>query len=109
VLEINGDLETTGGEGISLVKGRQTRLKAIALSIQPGGHVGQLAISGRLGTHGDDLVTLDAAGSLDSVRIGGGIAAFGARSDAVHATSEIAGLHSVNIDAPHGRQIVSRS
>ncbi len=46
VLEISGDLTTEGGEGQSLVKGVQESLKAIALSIKPGGNIGTITIGG---------------------------------------------------------------
>ena len=39
-LEISGDISTEGGEGMSLVRGVQMALKAVALSVKPGGSVG---------------------------------------------------------------------
>jgi hypothetical protein len=97
-IEIDGDLTTGGGEGISLVKGVQTKLTAIALSIQPGGHVGRVAIGGRMATLGDGVVTLDAAGALDELQVGGGIAALGSGSQAVHASGEIRGLDTIRVE-----------
>lgn len=38
-LHVTGDVATSGGEGLSLVEGVQVPLKAIALSIKPGGDV----------------------------------------------------------------------
>jgi hypothetical protein len=52
VLEIKGELSTEGGEGMSLVKGVQMTLKAIALSVEPGGSVGKVTIGGELRTTG---------------------------------------------------------
>ena len=107
VIELRGDLETTGGEGLSLVKGVQTRLKAIALSVQPGGRVGRVEIGGRLATSGNDLVTLEVAGRLDELRVARGIVALGNGSDAVRTTSEIGGLHAIDIQAPNGRRVLA--
>ena len=39
-LTVSGDVTTSGGEGLSLVKGVQVVLKAVGLSIKPGGEVG---------------------------------------------------------------------
>jgi hypothetical protein len=106
VIEIGGDLVTSGGEGISLVKGVQMKLKAIALSVQPGGHIGSVVIGGRLATLGDGVVTLQVDGKLDELTVGGGIAALGRGSDAVHADRGIRGLDSIPIEAKAGRDIV---
>jgi len=97
-LEITGDLVTAGGEGASLVKGVQTRLKAIALSIQQGGHVGNVAIGGRMATLGDGVVTLDADGILDELRVEGGIAALGKGSTPVRTEHKIRGLEAIRIE-----------
>jgi hypothetical protein len=102
LLEIAADLVTLGGEGTSLVKGVQTRLKAIALSIQPGGHVGRLAIGGRLATHGEAVVTLDVQGRLDDLSVGAGIAALGRGSVAVRTDSTIPGLDSITVESARG-------
>jgi len=107
-ITIEGDLITTGGEGISLVKGVQTSLKAIALSVQEGGHLDRVTIGGRLVTLGDDVVTVDVAGKLGELRVGGGIAALGKRSDAVLTSSEIGGPQAIMIEAKDGRVIVPR-
>jgi hypothetical protein len=108
VLEIAGDLVTTGGEGTSLVKGVQTRLQAIALSIQGDGHIGRVTIGGRLATHGDGVVTVDVEGSLDELSVGGGIAALGHGSDAVRAAGEIPGLDAIAVEVRDGRAVVDR-
>jgi hypothetical protein len=46
-LEVSGDLTTAGGTGTSLVQGVQTQLSAMALSVKPGGRVGQVTVGGR--------------------------------------------------------------
>jgi hypothetical protein len=99
-IEIGGDLITSGGEGMSLVKGVQTKLKATALSIQEGGHVGRVAIGGRLATLGDRVVTLDVEGTLDELRVDGGIAALGRWSTAVRGNTRIRGLDAIPVDEP---------
>jgi hypothetical protein len=107
-IEIEGDLITTGGEGISLVKGLQTPLKAVALSVQEGGHLDKLTVRGRLVTRGDGVVTVDVEGTLGELRVDGGIAALGKGSDAVVTSSEIEGLEAIAIEAKDGRVIVRR-
>jgi hypothetical protein len=106
-IEIEDDLMTAGGAGISLVEGVQTPLKAIALSVQEGGHLGKVTIGGRLVTLGDGVVTLDVAGTLGELSVVGGIAALGKGSDAVHTSSEIGGLQAITIEAKDGQPIVS--
>jgi hypothetical protein len=51
-LDIAGDLTTGGGEALSLVKGVQMQLKAIGLSVKPGGQIGALDVGGRIHTAG---------------------------------------------------------
>jgi hypothetical protein len=106
LIEIGGDLVTSGGAGISLVKGVQMKLKAIALSVRPGGHIGKVDIGGRLATLGDGVVTLQVEGRLDEIEVGGGIAALGEGSDAVHTYGPIGGLDSIRIEAKTGRGTV---
>lgn len=45
-LVVHHDVETTGGEGTSLVKGVQMTLKAIAFSVKPGGTIKELTVGG---------------------------------------------------------------
>jgi hypothetical protein len=84
ILEIAGDLTTSGNEGQSLVKGVQVTLKAIALSVQAGAHVGSVHVGGQVRTRGDDVLTVEIAGRLDRLDVAGGIIAEGRRSDGVH-------------------------
>lgn len=104
-LTVTGDVTTTGGEGLSLVKGVQVTLQAIALSIKPGGSVETLRIGGRLATAGEQVTTLEIEGSLGSCAIGGGVHAEGAGSDAVHLAGDDAILDGTAITAKHGEQI----
>ena len=106
VLEIRGDLSTEGGEGMSLVKGVQTTLKAIALSVKPGGSVGRVTIGGELRTTGADVVTLEVEGEIGEIAVAGGIFATGHGSDAVHLTGrDIGGLDKVEIGAADGERM----
>lgn len=106
VLEIKGDLSTEGGEGMSLVKGVQMTLKAVALSVKPGGSVGRVTIGGGLRTSGADVVTLEVEGEIDEIEIAGGISAAGRGSDAVHLRGgPIRGLDDVEISAAAGERI----
>jgi hypothetical protein len=108
VLEISGDLTTEGGEGLSLVKGVQMTLKAIALSVKPGGSIGKVAIGGELRTSGANVVTLEVEGEIAEIDVAGGISATGAGSDAVHlGDGEIRGLDDAKISAAAGERIVS--
>jgi hypothetical protein len=105
-LEIAGDLTTSGGEGRSLVRGVQVVLKAIALSVKPGGEVGAIAVGGQVRTTGDDVISVEIEGAVGRIDVFGGIVATGARSDAVHARGEIPGLDELEVSAASGRAIV---
>ncbi|KAA0024083.1 hypothetical protein [Antrihabitans cavernicola] len=105
-LEIAGDLTTDGGEGQSLVKGVQMTLKAIALSVKPGGHIGTVSVGGQIKTKGDDVVTVEIEGNIDTLTVAGGISAEGKGSDAVHLTGEL-DLSGVNVTAADGKDIVT--
>jgi len=105
VLDITDSVVTFGGRGTSLVRGRQTQLSAVAISIQPGGRVGRLTVGGSLATHGDEIVTLDVAGTLDAIEVQGEITAKGVGSDAVRLAGEVAGLDQVPVTAAHGQPV----
>jgi hypothetical protein len=109
VLDIVDSVTTNGGRGTSLVRGRQTRLAAIAVSIQPAGRIGRLSAGGSLSTFGDDVVTLDIEGALDIVKVQQGITAAGVGSDAVRLTGQAGGLDEVTVTAAHGRPVVRRA
>lgn len=110
VLEIEGDLRTEGGEGLSLVKGVQTTLKAIALSVKPGGSIGKLSVAGELESTGDNVVTLEIEGEIGEIEVAGGVTAAGNGSDAVHLNGgDVPGLDALRITAAAGEQIVRSS
>jgi hypothetical protein len=105
-LDITESVTTFGGRGASLVRGEQVRLSATAVSIQPGGRIGRLSVGGALSTHGDEVVTLEVAGTLDTLKVQQGITAVGVGSDAVHLAGQAGGLDEVTVTAAHGRPIV---
>ena len=91
-LRIAGHLRTSGGEGHSLVKGVQTMLKAIALSITASADVDAVIVDGDITSAGDDLTTVDVEGHLGRLDVGGGIHATGHRSTAVRVSGAVSGL-----------------
>jgi hypothetical protein len=101
-VEIVEDVTTAGGLGASLVKGVQTPLRAIAVSIKPEGRIRTLTVGGSLRTGGDEVITLDVEGALESLTVRGGITATGTGSVAVRAAGNIAGLDEISVTAPHG-------
>ncbi len=81
-LTVHHDVETAGAEGMSLVKGVQVSLKAIAFSVKPGGTIAQVTIGGSLRTRGDGVVTLEVSegGTVTELTVGGTVEALGAGS-----------------------------
>jgi hypothetical protein len=106
ILEIAGDLTTEGGQGMSLVRGAQVQLKAVALSVKSGGRIGSLHIGGRLQTTGDDVVSFEIGGEVDRIQVDGGIHATGKHSDAVHMREGGPALHGITIAAVDGKHVV---
>ncbi|WP_027945297.1 hypothetical protein [Amycolatopsis taiwanensis] len=109
VLSVSGDVTTSGGEGLSLVKGVQVLLKAVALSIKPGGEVERISVGGTIATRGDGVNAVEIAGSVGRFEVGGGIRADGKNSDAVHVTGNVPGLDSIELHAADGRSLVRTS
>lgn len=100
-LAVDGDVATSGGEGLSLVKGVQMTLKAIALSITAGGSVDALAIGGKLASGGTNVVTLEVEGRSGEVSITGGVEATGTGSVAVSIGDDAAvDLDGIDIRSP---------
>jgi hypothetical protein len=93
------------GHGTSLVRGEQTQLSAIAVSVLAGGRIGRLTAGGSLSTHGDRVVTLEVAGTIEALKVQQGITAVGVASDAVRLAGEIQGLDEVIVTAAHGQAI----
>lgn len=105
-LKVARDVTTAGGEGISLVKGVQTPLKAIAVSIKQGGEVDAIEVGGKVATRGDEVTTLEVEGRIGRLAVSGGILATGRRSDAVHASTELPGLDQIDLSAADGQTLV---
>lgn len=105
-LRVAGDITTSGGEGLSLVKGVQVPLKAIALSIKPGGVVDRIQIDGKLATSGDNVVTLEVEGTLSALAVAGGVQATGHRSDAAHVGQNAPDLANIAVSATDGDRLV---
>jgi hypothetical protein len=106
VLDVVHDIATLGGRGISLVKGEQTELAAIAVSVMAGGRIGRLVAGGSLSTQGDGITTLDVEGQLDTIDVAGAITAAGQGSAAIRSAGEIAGLDKVTVRAERGQAVV---
>jgi hypothetical protein len=104
-LSVAGDVRTMGGEGLSLVKGVLLPLKAVALSIKPGGVVASIRIGGQLATSGDSVTTLEVDGTVNELSVGGGIHATGEGSDAARVTGDGVNLDGIRVTAEHGESI----
>ncbi len=105
-LTVMRDLSTEGGEGLSLVKGVQMTLRAIALSVKPGGALDELHVGGSISTSGDDVVTVEIADRVGTWNVAGGILAKGNRSDGVHYTGGVSAPTGVAVSAAHGNGVV---
>lgn len=105
-LEIRGDLTTSGGEGQSLVKGVQVSLKAIALSVKAGGKIDAVTVGGRIGTRGDNIITVEIDGDLGHLHVAGGIMAEGHHADAIHVRGDGPDLTGLSIAATDGESVV---
>jgi hypothetical protein len=81
-------------------------LKASALSIKPGGTLDEPHVGGAITTSGDDVVTVELAGPVDSWDVPGRILAKGAGSDGVQHTGEGAAPTSVKVTSEDGRDII---
>jgi hypothetical protein len=68
-------IETFGSTGESLVKGVETMLPAIGLSVKSGGSIRHVCIHGGLHTHGTDVLPIELQGAIDTIHIGSGCGA----------------------------------
>ncbi len=101
-LRVSGDVTTAGGEGMSLVKGVQTKLKAIALSVKEGGEVESVEIGGQLSTGGDHVTTLEIEGRGGHIAGAGGVHATGAGSEPGPAAGDVPGLEAFRVAEANG-------
>jgi hypothetical protein len=72
-LVVRRGIETKGGTGPSLVKGRMTTLSATGLSIRPGGVVAEVDIGGGLLARGPGMAPLELLGQAGAFRVSGGL------------------------------------
>ncbi|MFF0740509.1 hypothetical protein ACFYVL_08905 [Streptomyces sp. NPDC004111] len=80
-IRVLGDVVTTGSTGMSLVKGVQMELSAVAFSVKPGGSLDRLEVGGDIRTSGAGTNAVEIEGPVTTVRIGGRIIASGAESE----------------------------
>jgi hypothetical protein len=104
-LIVKGDVTTLGGESNSLVKGKVMKHKAYAVSVQPGGQIGELSIGGELRTEGQEVAVLQVQGKIDRLDVRGGIHALGEHSDAVMIEGGAVPLEGTKITARDGERI----
>ena len=76
-LVVHRGIETFGGSGPSLVKGKVVVLSAIGLSIKPGGSVREIEISGGIKTNGAGISPIKQHGVIEALYVSGGIVAAG--------------------------------
>jgi hypothetical protein len=82
-LVVHRGIETFGGTGPSLVKGKVVSLSAIGLSVKPGGSAREIEISGGVKTNGAGVNPIEQHGAIDSLRVNGGFVAAGGGFDKI--------------------------
>ena len=102
---LEAGLGGTGGESNSLVKGKVMKLKAYAVSVQKGGHIGELSVGGGLRTEGREVVTLQVQEKIDHLDVRERLHALGQHSDAVMVEGGDVPLEGIRITARDGERI----
>lgn len=82
-LVVRRGIETFGGTGQSLVKGVVTTLSAIGLSIKAGGSAREIEIAGGIKTNGSGVPPIEQHGTIESLRVNGGVVAAGGGFDKI--------------------------
>ena len=82
-LKVHRGIETFGGIGPSLVKGKVVTLSAVALSIKPGGSAREITIAGGIRTNGTGVAPIEQFGTIDLLKINGGFVAAGGGFDTI--------------------------
>jgi hypothetical protein len=82
-LVVRRGIETFGGTGESLVKGKVLMLSAIGLSVKPGGSAREIEISGGIRTNGAGVSPIEQHGAIESLRVSGGFTAAGGGFDKI--------------------------
>ena len=72
-LMVHNGIETLGGTGDSLVKGKVLKLSAIGLSVKEGGSAKKIEIDGGIKVNNKNIQPLDVKGSIGSLVIYGGL------------------------------------
>jgi hypothetical protein len=76
-LVVHRGIETFGGTGPSLVKGKVVSLSAIGLSVKPGGSAREIEIAGGIRTNGAGVPPIEQHGAIETLRVTGGFVAAG--------------------------------
>ncbi|HET7910445.1 MAG TPA: hypothetical protein VFL49_00290 [Pseudolabrys sp.] len=82
-LVVHRGIETFGGTGPSLVKGKVVTLSAIGLSIKPGGSAREIEISGGIKTNGAGVSPIEQHGAIEKLSVSGGFVAAGGGFDKI--------------------------
>jgi hypothetical protein len=69
-IKVRRGIETYGGKGESLVKGVVMNLAATALSVKPGGSIDRVKIHGGLVTHGASVEAIELHGRIGALEVG---------------------------------------
>ena len=80
-LIVRRGIETFGGTGQSLVKGKVMTLSAIGLSIKPGGSAREVEIEGGIKTNGRGIAPTELHGAIERFAVTGGLIANGGGFD----------------------------
>jgi hypothetical protein len=105
ILDVLGDLSTTGGEGESLVKGELVHLSAVALSVKPGGQIGTAHVGGDVTTSGDEVTSIEIEGAIDNLSVDGVVKASGANATGIRLTDYQLDPANLRIEAPNGTAV----
>lgn len=82
-LVVHRGIETYGGTGPSLVKGKVVTLSAIGLSVKPGGSAREIEISGGIKTNGVGVSPIEQHGAIEKLSVSGGFVAAGGGFDKI--------------------------
>jgi hypothetical protein len=82
-LVVHRGIETFGGTGPSLVKGKVVSLSAIGLSVKPGGSAREIEIAGGIRTNGAGVPPIEQHGAIETLRVTGGFVAAGGGFDKI--------------------------
>jgi hypothetical protein len=82
-LVVHRGIETFGGTGPSVVKGKVVSLSAIGLSVKPGGSAREIEIAGGIRTNGAGVPPIEQHGAIETLRVTGGFVAAGGGFDKI--------------------------